>query len=292
MDIENNNFSVYCHTNKINNKKYIGITSKKPEVRWNNGLGYKKQYFWQAIQKYGWDNFEHEILYNNLTQEEAQNKEKDLIKLYQTNNNKYGYNRSDGGEFDADSVKIKLNQYDLNGIFIKTWDSLAELSEHLNLDPSTISKNITLGYQTKGYIIKKYNGNINNIKPYSRKLTTTKINQYDINGFFIKTWNSMKEITEEFGCNRSQINSCCKKKQRLFRNKYYFRYYSGNQDNLIIENYIHPNSKKVGQFDNDNNLINIYTSVQEAIKVFKNTGIYNCLQGKSKTCGGYIWKYI
>ena len=48
-------FTVYCHTNKINGKKYIGITSKKPEYRWNNGKGYSTQIvFARAIEKYGW----------------------------------------------------------------------------------------------------------------------------------------------------------------------------------------------------------------------------------------------
>ena len=45
------------------NKKYIGITSLKPEYRWNKGNGYKTQtVFYRAIQKYGWDNFKHEII--------------------------------------------------------------------------------------------------------------------------------------------------------------------------------------------------------------------------------------
>lgn len=65
---------VYKHTSP-SNKVYIGITSQKPIYRWNNGLGYnKQQYFWRAIQKYGWENFFHEILFEGLGEEEAKEK--------------------------------------------------------------------------------------------------------------------------------------------------------------------------------------------------------------------------
>lgn len=94
---------VYCHTNKINNKKYFGITSQKPENRWNYGRGYQGQdVFWNAINKYTWDGFDHEVLFKNLTKKEAEKKEIELIALYKTNcfkyyNPSYGYNGNDGG---------------------------------------------------------------------------------------------------------------------------------------------------------------------------------------------------
>ena len=69
----NKNYCVYCHTNKINGKKYIGITCQKPNKRW--GVDGKKYHespkFWNAIQKYGWDNFNHEVLFTHLSKDEA-----------------------------------------------------------------------------------------------------------------------------------------------------------------------------------------------------------------------------
>ena len=64
-----NNYKVYYHRNKINNKYYIGITSKKKvEYRWGkDGNSYKGQLFGKAIDKYGWDNFEHGIFYENIS---------------------------------------------------------------------------------------------------------------------------------------------------------------------------------------------------------------------------------
>lgn len=96
-------FVVYCHTNKINNKKYIGITCQEPEIRWGyNGNNYKQAqpYFARAIHKYGWDNFSHEILFEGLTAQEASDKEIELIASYNTyvgDPNCQGYNLTRGG---------------------------------------------------------------------------------------------------------------------------------------------------------------------------------------------------
>ena len=68
-------YIVYMHTSP-SGKRYIGITSKNPpEKRWLNGRGYRNEYIKNVIQKYGWDNFEHEILFNCLTKSEAEQKE-------------------------------------------------------------------------------------------------------------------------------------------------------------------------------------------------------------------------
>lgn len=88
------------HTNNTNGKIYIGITARKPSVRFgSNGSGYEKcPRFWNAIQKYGWENFNHTIIAEELTKEEAENLEISLIKEYKSNNDKYGYNIGSGGD--------------------------------------------------------------------------------------------------------------------------------------------------------------------------------------------------
>lgn len=91
-------YCVYCHTNKINGKKYIGITSQKPQHRWKNGQGYRNnEYFFRAIEKYGWHNFTHEILYTDLSKEDAECIEVKLIAEYKTTFNQNGYNIESGG---------------------------------------------------------------------------------------------------------------------------------------------------------------------------------------------------
>ena len=102
-------YTVYVHINKINHKKYIGITKQKPEDRWGkNGENYKESsHFYAAIQKYGWDNFEHIILKENLTKEQACNMEIHLIKQYNTQNNKFGYNVLPGGTSPAMPQEVR-----------------------------------------------------------------------------------------------------------------------------------------------------------------------------------------
>lgn len=94
-------YYLYCHTNKINSKKYFGITCQNPKKRWKNGYGYKTKYFYNAIQKYGWDNFEHEILFEGLTFEEAKQLEIKYIAEYHTciyDEKCHGYNATFGGD--------------------------------------------------------------------------------------------------------------------------------------------------------------------------------------------------
>lgn len=91
-------YTVYKHV-LPNNKVYIGITSRRPQVRWGaGGSGYRRQaYFWNAIQKYGWDNIDHVIIASGLSKESASIAEKKLIKKYDSRNPDNGYNLDSGG---------------------------------------------------------------------------------------------------------------------------------------------------------------------------------------------------
>lgn len=112
MEIEKS-YCVYVHINKENGKRYFGITCQKPEERWRQGRGYKNSdAFYPAIQKYGWDGFDHKILASGLTKEEAENMEIKLICEYQTQNKEYGYNIKEGGGApqQTDEIKKKISE--------------------------------------------------------------------------------------------------------------------------------------------------------------------------------------
>lgn len=90
-------FNVYVHTCP-NGKKYVGVTTQKLSSRWKEGRGYSyNKHFYSAILKYGWDNITHEV-FEVSSEEEMYRKEVELISFYHSNDPKYGYNNSLGGE--------------------------------------------------------------------------------------------------------------------------------------------------------------------------------------------------
>lgn len=87
---------IYKRTNLINNKVYIGQTKNAPKIRWaaeNNG----DQAIGKAIQKYGINNFQNEIIDRAESQEEANSKEVYWIKYYNSIDQNEGYNKKLGG---------------------------------------------------------------------------------------------------------------------------------------------------------------------------------------------------
>ena len=103
-------YCVYKHTSP-NGKCYIGITCQSPKRRWDCGRGYKDNiHFTNAIRRYGWDNIKHEILLKDLTREEAELKEIELIALYKSADRKYGYNVQLGGNLISDESREKMRK--------------------------------------------------------------------------------------------------------------------------------------------------------------------------------------
>ena len=124
-------YKVYCHTFP-NGKKYIGITKQELKRRWRDGAGYIGQPVFDAIIKYGWDNITHEVLFDGLTKEEAEQKERELIKLYKTKCHENGYNVEEGGNASTMSEESKRKLSEKRKEYFKThthWNAGGHLSE-------------------------------------------------------------------------------------------------------------------------------------------------------------------
>ena len=128
-------YTVYKHTTP-NGKVYIGITSQKPENRWRKGEDYKTcPCFYNAIMKYGWNNVQHEILFENLTKEEACEKEVLLIALYKSNQRAFGYNIESGGSLQKEiSAETRKKISEANKRRIISAETKKKLSKSLKLN--------------------------------------------------------------------------------------------------------------------------------------------------------------
>lgn len=120
--MEERNFIVYKHTSP-SNKVYIGITNQKVNRRFRKGKGYSNnKHFFNAIEKYGWDNFQHEILFENFTKEEAKLMEQCYIALYNSYDSDKGYNNSLGGEGTYGFKPSSKTRKKLSEIHKKNWE--------------------------------------------------------------------------------------------------------------------------------------------------------------------------
>lgn len=214
-------WSVYKHTSP-SDKVYIGITSREPSVRWANGKGYKNNpYFWSAICKYGWENIKHEILFDNLTEEQAQTIERQLIAEYDSTNRTKGYNHDFGGKIaplHCDEVKQRIG---LSGLGRTPWNKglTGELSHSYGRTLSEETKH-KIGAASKGrthsiesreknrqkHLGKHYRTQEGKEKQSKRQ--SIAVSQFTLDGEYIATYNSAREAYKATGVVETHICSC------------------------------------------------------------------------------------
>ena len=301
---------VYMHTNKINNKKYIGITGQdRYWDRWrSDGSGYKTQVFGRAIEKYGWDNFDHEILKEVETESEACELEQYYIQKYKSNNKDFGYNISMGGEgtltglYNLPSMSVPVYQYDLNGNFLAEFPSMMEAERNTGIDNSAICACCKgIHNYTKDFIWSyEKHKKIDKVDPKQMrynlitKKQEKKVYQYDLSGVFIKEYKSLSEASRITNINFKDISACCLKQRRKQAGGYIWSYdYSE-----CVEPYkLKTRNNNIYKYSIDGNLINIYDNIDEAVSnnnISKQT-LYKACSESSKNnyniCCGYIWSY-
>lgn len=209
-------YLIYKHTNKINGKSYIGQTCQKPSRRWRNGSGYKESViFYAAIQKYGFNNFTHEILEENLeTKALANEREQYWISYYHTwiyDPKCNGYNSTQGGTHNnTTALQKKVFQLDIDNNIIAEFESISCAAAQFNVSPDRITRccNKQKGYQTaEGYywcFADTYADS--KIQQFRRR----RVIRLDVDGnetFF----NTVSEAAKSIGVNRSSISRACKK---------------------------------------------------------------------------------
>lgn len=234
MTDSDNSYIVYMHINKLNGKIYIGQTCNEPDIRWRNGKGYAGcPYFYNAINKYGWDNFEHIILKEHLSFDEANELEEKLINKYHSNDNKYGYNIRGGGKngkvsektktliskskmghFVSEETKRKIskNHADMSGKNNPRYGKHCseETKEKIRRNnKSELKIGVKRSEETKQKMKDNhldYSGSKNPMAKAVVQLTT--------NEEYIKTFSTAKEAADSIGQKGNNITVCCKNNNR------------------------------------------------------------------------------
>ncbi len=259
------NYTVYMHITP-NNKKYIGITKNKVKERWKNGRGYERQLFYNAILKYGWDNIQHIILYQNLTREEAEQKEIELIKRYNTRNRKYGYNLDGGG-----NVNREVSE--------ETREKISLKKRGVKHSPESIEKQRmkVLGKkwseETREKIMKSRRLHKKVLTLEQRKAISERVSgkNHPMYGKHHSLETRQKMSNTRKGEKKQPMTDITKQKLREIR---------------IIK-------RPILQYDLNMSFIKKYES-SYAIKEelgYDNIPINRCAKGRQKTSYGYIWKF-
>lgn len=285
---EDRSYCVYVHTNKINDKKYVGQTCQKPEYRWSNGNGYMHKnkngeynqlLFARAINKYGFDGFTHEIIKNNLTKYEADKLEKELIEKYETMNPSKGYNSKEGGANGRPSEEVRRR--------IGKKSKGRTHSEETKKKMSQAHKGRKISEETRKNMSKAQRG-----KKMSEE---TKRKLSEIN---------KKENLSEETINKRKIaamNKVVSEEHKHNISKGLKKFYQSNASDELLKKKKkmmtganNPTSKAVDQYDRKTGAFiktwNCINDVERELGINAST-ITGCCNNRKKSAGGFIWRH-
>lgn len=186
-------YRIYKHTSP-NGKVYIGVTREENlNRRWQNGKGYEScPLFWNAIQKYGWDSFIHEVIEEDVPIEQINERESYWIAFYKSNNRDFGYNIEEGGHAYrtfSDETRKKISDA------LKGRTKTPEHREKL--------RQANLGKKPTQEAVEK-----------SARSRWKAIVQLDLDGNFIAEYSSIKEACEKTGAYGAGIAACRRGEQK------------------------------------------------------------------------------
>lgn len=313
-----NNYCVYIHTCQAPGdsygKVYIGITCRKPEKRWRGGKNYGHCiYFDNAIKKYGWDNFSHEILESGLCRSKALQAERKYIKQFRANDPSFGFNLTPGGDrlVGGESPKARpVVVFDAAfGVRLYDFNSAAEADRELGITSCSVLRGECK--TAHGYIV-KYLDDVGatmilseqeQFTPRAQPEKEKPINQYDDSGKYLSTYRSIQSAAEATGVSADGISNAAR---FVSKSAGGFQWRLDDGDHSNISRYIPRqevrkshggySGRKIDQIDpQSGKVIKTYDSVREAARAVngnrRNISTVASHKRGKKTANGYRWEY-
>lgn len=252
---------VYFTKNKIDTMKYIG--QRKFYHGWK---GYKGSgdYLKDAIKLHGKNNFIRDIIAFANSEEELNKLEEYYIQKYDAVKSKDYYNLAPGGNCGSYGT-VSIVQLTLDGEFIREWDSITNAETELNIyNISDVCRG--KGKKSSGGFLWAYKNDYDNgiIKVYENLCGSNRksIIQLDLQGNFIKQWNSARDIEKELGFGYKNISLCCSGKTNRAYN-FMWRFLD-EYDKTQIKKYVDGTFKPIVQLDLKGNYIKNFESAISA----------------------------
>lgn len=298
---------IYCATNLINNKKYVGQTRITIEHRMKQHEIYhpKNQVrlaFHMAIKKYGIENFKVEELEKIITETKENlinrlnEREVYYIKTLHSLTTENGYN-IDGGGKSGTIFCLPVDVYDLKGVYLRSFDSIIEASRYYNIPRGIINK-MCLGQRRRSNIydlIFRYKGDDFNKYETTIKLgNSKKVYQFALDGKFVNEYPSIvsaeREMTNNKNTKTSAINHVISKNKTAYG---YIWSYDKNY-NFDLQHY--RNLTPVDKYSTDGKFLCSYISMRHALQdieqnILSSASIRNVCSGTSLTAYGFVWRY-
>lgn len=309
-------------------RHYIGRTcnSQKTRARYN-GRGYEYcTAFWRAIQKYGWENFEYEVLESGIPYNKIKERENYWIDYYHSSTDENGYNLLMPDE-DSDVIVSQetIEKMSKSHIGKEPWnkgkkgvyseETLKQMSEvKLYKIPGKTKKqkaekarekraNSNKHYMTKEEISKKakerFFGEYDLENP-NPGYHVSPVSQFDLDGNYIKTYKSAVQAAEVIGIHSYTIRRCCRGIQKIGGGFQWCDVGNENKIGKVEKRYQKHDGKLCGRPSipvaqiKDGVIINIFPSIKsagEAIGIDKHC-IGDAANGKQHTAGGFQWRKL
>ena len=282
---------IYKATSKTTGKVYIGQSCQSLDKRMNQHLSRAmtnydpNNHFHNAIRKYGFSDFFFEIIEDGIIDNEILN-EREKYWIEQYNSYYDGYNSTFGGD-----CGLRRDDKIIEALFHEGYTT-KEICEITGYHRDTIYRS----YKTNGLQTENHHRQ----KEQTRERYSERVEQYTLDGKYIKTFPSATAAGQELG-NQSGISSVCRQEESaLSIYGYLFKYESDPRNiNEWVERYNNKRQsgkpkKQIIQKDKNKNIIAIYQSAADAAKALNLKDKSNICTAarKGRSAYGYYWEYI